>query len=130
RIAMRYNVTVDELARLNGIINSGSIQVGQRLLVPSGPASGMVPLPQTHTVQPGESLESIAQLYNLTAADLTVLNVIPDTGQVYVGQILTISLGAIPPAPVSVDASPVEAAAAMSSTDNTPMIHSVQRGET
>ncbi len=131
RIAMRYNVTVDELARLNGILNSGNIQVGQRLLVPTSGNPGAAPLPQTHIVQPGENLTSIAQIYNLTPADLTTLNVIADTGEVYVGQILTISVSAPPPAELIPPAENAgDGAQSIVSAGISPTIHIVQRGET
>jgi len=35
RIAQTYGVTVDDLVRLNGLTDPGSIDVGQRLLVPT-----------------------------------------------------------------------------------------------
>src|SRR5690606_40925901 len=72
-IAMEYGVTISDLARINGIVNAGYIQVGQRLLVPTGEAE--VPaLPQTHVVQPGETLRSIANFYNRTDRKSTRLH--------------------------------------------------------
>src|SRR5574341_1315227 len=56
-IALRYGLTVDQLAQLNGITDTGNIQVGQRLLVPAESAPPE-PLPQVHTVQAGETLGS------------------------------------------------------------------------
>src|SRR5690606_12367548 len=84
-IAMEYGVTISDLARINGIVNAGNIQVGQRLLVPTGEAE--VPaLPQTHVVQPGETLRSIANFYNRTVTELTEINHLSNPDTIYVGQ--------------------------------------------
>jgi murein DD-endopeptidase MepM/ murein hydrolase activator NlpD len=122
RIALRYGTTVDELVRLNGISDPGSIDVGQRLLVPS---TG-VPEPVeavTHIVQPGETLRSIAESYGTTVETLVALNNIANANTIYVGQVLTITPAAAAAAPtsepVSVEAAPV-----------TAMVYVVQPGET
>src|SRR5687768_15538086 len=70
-IALQYDLTTDELAQLNGITDPSNILVGQRLLVPNQSTSGTS---QTHVVQPGESLNSIATLYGVDAVALAELN--------------------------------------------------------
>jgi len=124
RIALNYGVTVDELAALNSITDPSSIQVGQRLLVPAN--SAVASLPQTHVVQPGETLRSIAQLYNLTIENLTAWNSIINPDAVYVGQVLSLSPAATetPPTPTA----PVVEQPAPAETTN--IIHTVQSGET
>lgn len=87
RIALSYGTTVDELASLNGILDPGNIQVGQRLLVPGTIAAT---LPQIHTVQAGETLRIIADFYGLTLEQLATANNITDVNAIYVGQTLTI----------------------------------------
>lgn len=118
RIAQQFGVTFQEIARLNGLSNPNSIDVGDRLLIPlAGEA-----LPQIHLVQAGESLDAIAALYGVTSADLVTLNQLNDAGTVYVGQALAI--GAAPAAaPAAVAEAPAEADASM-------VLHSVSRGET
>ncbi|MCA9916256.1 MAG: LysM peptidoglycan-binding domain-containing protein, partial [Anaerolineae bacterium] len=88
RIALAYGTTTDALASLNGILDVSSIQVGQRLLVPS--LEAVPSAPETHVVQPGESLFSIAQLYNVSVESLLELNEITNANQIYPGQELTI----------------------------------------
>src|SRR5438552_1546675 len=61
-IALSYGLSTQDLASLNGIADPTNIQVGQRLLVPAG-ATNATSLPQTHVVQAGETLRSIANLY-------------------------------------------------------------------
>lgn len=89
-IAVRYGVTVSDLARINGIVNAGNILVGQRLLVPTGEEQAPA-LPQTHVVQPGETLRSIATFYGLTVTELAELNNISNPDTIYVGQKLLLS---------------------------------------
>jgi murein DD-endopeptidase MepM/ murein hydrolase activator NlpD len=89
RIALRYNTSTAELAELNGISNTSSIQVGQRLLVPS--QGSIAETPQTHIVQPGESLFTIAQLYSVSVEALLAANEIANANQLYPGQELTIT---------------------------------------
>lgn len=131
RIAMRYGVSIEELSRLNGITNPGSIQVGQRLLVPGdGAALPAAPLSTTHIVQPGETVESIATLYGLGVDDFIRTNAIPDTGTLYVGQVLQVELAAdlLASAPQAVPEAPATDGSA--SADSIRTFHTVQRGET
>src|SRR5690606_18713539 len=90
QIAMRYGVTINDLARFNGLVNAGNIQVGQRLLVPEGDVPA-VTLPSSHTVRPGETLRSIANFYGRTIEEITALNDITNPDTIYVGQVLRIS---------------------------------------
>jgi murein DD-endopeptidase MepM/ murein hydrolase activator NlpD len=127
RIALNYGVTVQEMASLNGILDPSNLQVGQRLLVPANVAISPA-LPQTHVVQPGETLRSIAEFYNLTTENLVALNDVANPDTIYVGQILNlISIATetptLPAPTVSVVEPPVRPVAA-------PLIHTVQPGET
>lgn len=118
RIALQYGLTVNDIARVNSLTNPNSIDVGDRLLIP---LSGQ-PLPQTHVVQPGETLDAIAALYGVTAADLGAFNQL-DSGDVYVGLVLAIGSAPAAAEPVIVAAAPVD------DTESSVM-HSVARGET
>lgn len=82
RIALRYDTSVDELRRLNGI-QGDRIEVGQRLVVGTGGAASAgaavpvapqrawsitnttVPADLVHFVEPGETLYSIAAAYGV-----------------------------------------------------------------
>ncbi|MFN8379020.1 MAG: LysM peptidoglycan-binding domain-containing protein [Anaerolineae bacterium] len=119
RIAQTYDVTFQEIARVNGLSNPNSIDVGDRLLIPLAGET----LPQIHYVQAGETLDAIAALYGVTAADLQGLNQL-DSASIYVGQALAIGSAPQAEPPVVV----VEAPAVDSSAPT--VIHSVSRGET
>jgi murein DD-endopeptidase MepM/ murein hydrolase activator NlpD len=88
RIALNYDITVDELATLNGIANPSSIFVGQRLLVPADETSS---LPQTHVVERGETLASIAELYGVDVNFLVENNTLADPNRLFVGQVIQIT---------------------------------------
>jgi murein DD-endopeptidase MepM/ murein hydrolase activator NlpD len=137
RIALSYGLSTEELAHLNGITDPNSIQVGQRLLVP---AHGSV-MPQVHTVQPGETLQTIGTLYGLTVDELATLNNLPDPDSLYIGQVLNIAapaagssdLPASAPLIVSDAAAPPQPDTSVRSTAGqqpTTVIHSVLPGET
>jgi murein DD-endopeptidase MepM/ murein hydrolase activator NlpD len=123
RLALRYGLTVDDIARLNGISDPSNIYVGQRLLVP---AQGATPVPTpavVHIVQPGETLDSIAQLYGMTADDLRTLNHIAEA-ELVVGQMLDVSSSS------NTSAAPQMIADASSAVDTTEtLVHTVLRGE-
>ncbi len=75
-IAQRYGVDVYQLAALNGIGNAHLIYTWQRLALPADAAldAAAVNSGGTHTVQPGESLGSIAALYDINLFELQVAN--------------------------------------------------------
>jgi len=98
RIALRYGLTVDELAAANGIVDPSSIYRGQVLTIPglTTPEGDDIynPLiagtPTQHTVQPGESITAIAQQYGVTVEQLLQANDISNPNLIYRGQELTV----------------------------------------
>ncbi|MEZ4666885.1 MAG: LysM peptidoglycan-binding domain-containing protein [Anaerolineae bacterium] len=90
RIALKFGLTVDALASFNGIVDPTNIQVSQRLLIPMEGTDNRE-LPYTHVVQAGETLDSIANLYDLTVSELVSQNKLANANVIYVGQVLTIN---------------------------------------
>lgn len=93
RIALRYGISVDELARANNITDVTVISVGQVLIIPRAAAMPTTPEPTgpgadvtVHIVQPGENLFRIALRYGLDYDYLARYNGITDPALVYVGQ--------------------------------------------
>jgi LysM repeat protein len=95
-IARRYGTTVDAIAQANGILNPSYIYVGQVLCIPSGYA----PPPVTggyYTVQPGDTLYSIALRYGTSVWAIAAANNLPNPNYIYTGQKLLIPGCAAPP---------------------------------
>lgn len=116
-IALRHDITVDELYRLNGLTESSLLRIGQELVISVGPtptpepASSPTPVPQasatptvsptpapaqqrTYAVAPGDTLYAIARRFGITDTELMRLNGITDPGSLQIGQELTIAVGA------------------------------------
>lgn len=110
RIALRYNLTVETLARYNNILNPAYIQVGQEIRIPPVNAApdGPTPAPVTpiagqppvttpptgnyviHIVQPGENVFRIGLRYNLTWDIIARANGLVNPNVVFPGQQLVI----------------------------------------
>jgi LysM repeat protein len=105
RIALRYGTTVQALAAANGIVNTGRIYVGQRLVIP-GSSSTPPPTPpasgSTYVVRRGDTLSAIALRYGVSTWSIAQLNNISNPSLIYVGQVLRIPAGGSPsPSPPS-----------------------------
>lgn len=91
-IALRYQVSVAELARINGLDNPDFIRVGQRLIIPTmastplTPRSGAVP----YRVQSGDTLFLLAKRYGTTVDAIVQANGLRSPHRIVVGQLLSI----------------------------------------
>ncbi|MBZ0308003.1 MAG: LysM peptidoglycan-binding domain-containing protein [Anaerolineae bacterium] len=93
QIALRYGTTIGDITTVNSLLNPDNLQIGQRLIIP-GTQSALPGMIVTHTVQPGETLNTIAIRYNSTIESLSLVNKISSTGPLYVGQSLLVTKGA------------------------------------
>ena len=91
RIALRYGMSVETLAQVNGITNPSLIYVGQQLKIPG--TSTEPPSPPApggggtvHIVKPGENLFRIALKYNYNHRYLAQYNGISNPNFLSVGQ--------------------------------------------
>lgn len=104
-IASKFDVEPDKITTANGVANADMVSVGQNLIIPGAKAVWKAPEPSepsiTHIVQPGESIHSIAEIYNVNPAKIIRVNGLNDADVVQIGQKLEIP-GATAPAPVSV----------------------------
>ena len=96
-IAARYGVSAEALARVNGIANLNLIYAGQRLRIAAGGST----VGQTHVVQQGETLASIALYHGVTISALARANGLRNPNLIYVGQRLSVPVNGFPAAPVN-----------------------------
>lgn len=85
-IGQQFNLTVDELKRLNNLLGT-TLSIGQQLIISEQEEPPM--MPQTYNVQSGDTLYSIARKFGLTINELKDKNnLISD--ELFVGQILEV----------------------------------------
>ena len=122
KLAKRHGTTAGTLAKLNKIKNPASIQIGQKLLLPSKPAPAVAktpapaakapaaekpaaaPIHGTHIVKSGETFYSIARTYGLSPEALQATNPSIKPLSLRAGQTLTLGGKQAPaaaPAPVA-----------------------------
>lgn len=111
-ISKKHRITVAELARANNLGTGATLRPGQKLMVPTKPAAPRdlattapattekadTPAtarpaagePLRHTVQPGESLGTIARKYHVTVGEIAAANNITDPARIRAGQQLVI----------------------------------------
>jgi LysM repeat protein len=93
RIARRYGMRFEDLARYNGIVNPHRINVGQVIRIPVEGVSLSTPPAQGeifYTVQPGDNLYRISLRYNLNYMYLASYNGIANPHRISVGQAIRI----------------------------------------
>jgi len=83
-IAMRYNTTVDAIKTFNNL-TSNILEIGQELKIPTQNENATI----SYTVQPGDTLYSIARKYNTTVSAIKNLNNLT-SDILRIGQILQI----------------------------------------
>ncbi len=84
-IAARYGVSVAGLMTENNIQQENHLIPGQTLYLPEGALDGFQ---SSHVVQPGDTLNRIAQRYGLDWQTLAIVNNISNPNLIYVGQVL------------------------------------------
>jgi LysM repeat protein len=112
-IAAQFDISVDELMSVNGIVDPTGLHAGDELIIP-GTDGGNVQTPeptsvaptaapaatstpeqsdgggQTYTVQDGDIPETIAARFGITAEELMAANNITDAASLQIGQVLVI----------------------------------------
>jgi LysM repeat protein len=111
RIGMRYNISWQILAELNGITDPGALLIGQKLLIPMPepaeptpsptpspgataavtPALTLTPSAETlYVVRSGDSLYDIGQMFDVSWVAIAEANGIINPGQITAGMVLKI----------------------------------------
>lgn len=126
-IAMKSKMTLSELAELNNLSSNKGLMSGQTLKIPAGNS-----VPDSYTVQSGDSLNAVASKYNLSISQIASLNGLSPSAGLLVGQKLKLS--------GEVEAKKVPTLSSVSTNQNTSTnsksnlknsdIHVVSSGET
>ena len=85
-IASQSKLSVSELAALNGLSANSGLRIGQTIKIPAGSQ-----IPETYTVQSGDTLTGIAARYNLSMDQVASLNGMSRNAGLRVGQRLKLS---------------------------------------
>ncbi|NNG67269.1 LysM peptidoglycan-binding domain-containing protein [Caldanaerobacter subterraneus] len=106
-IAQKFNVPYESIIYINNLSYPYNIYPGQRLFIPgismSYPPSPVPPIPSSspcpkyYTVQPGDTLWSIAQKFGISIDELIRANYLVNPGMIYPGQTLIIPCPSTPP---------------------------------
>ncbi|MDZ4670607.1 MAG: LysM peptidoglycan-binding domain-containing protein [Phototrophicales bacterium] len=106
-IATTYNSTWQAIAARNALVNPNRIYVGQRLIIPA-PGTNVNQTVRTYTVQPNDSLTSVAIRYNTTVLALAQANGLTTSSRLLVGQVLQLpAQGGVIAPPAVVNPRPV-----------------------
>lgn len=87
RIALRFNTTVFNLQRLNGLANPNFVFAGQTLCVRAG---APIPFGFLYVVQRGDTMFSIATRFGWSVWYLASVNHLPNPNFIFAGQVLLI----------------------------------------
>lgn len=85
-IAEKFDTTVSDIARYNGISDLNLIFPGQRLRIFTSTPT----IPRWYVVRWGDTLAGIANRFNTTVQQLVEYNNIQDPDVIYAGQVLRI----------------------------------------
>ncbi|MEI7555330.1 LysM peptidoglycan-binding domain-containing protein [Candidatus Chlorohelix sp.] len=105
-IAVRFNVTVSEIAQANGISNVNNIYAGQELKIPTHgqtdsatSSASQTTGDEAYIVQAGDSLTSVANKFGVSLSQLASANNLSVMSYLYIGQTIRIPGKAAAPKP-------------------------------
>ncbi len=94
-LAERWDTSVEEIARLNGITNPAHVAVGLEIAVPrsgNGPAAALPATspPVSYTIAPGDNLWSLARRWDTSVEEILRVNRIADADAIRIGETLIV----------------------------------------
>jgi len=96
QLAKKYNTTVGDIMRLNGMNTDSKLFVGEQVKIPgAGETVAVSTVAKTHTVEKGETLYQLSKKYGVTVNQLRDWNNITGNN-IQVGQTIKVSQGASP----------------------------------
>ena len=89
-IAEKFDISLDTILSANDLSKYTLIQIGQKLVIL--PVTGVI-----HHVKQGDTVSAIAKTYKSTADKIIVFNDLLDADDIYIGDILIVPDGVMPP---------------------------------
>lgn len=89
-IAQKFNISLETLLWTNDLNKNSLIQIGQKLVIL--PVSGVI-----HHVKKSDTLSQIAKIYKADQGEIMAFNDLSAEGDIYIGDILIIPEGVMPP---------------------------------
>jgi len=97
-IAQRYGTTTLKLMQANNLRNMHRIRAGQTLEIPGlAPGAPIQEGAATYRVRRGDTIGAIAKRARLSENELLAINNIPNKNRIYIGQVLRLRAGQLPP---------------------------------
>lgn len=96
-IAKKYKITVEDIQVANNIRNVKSLQVGQKLKIPTNGKNVEITQAATisHTIQKGDTLASIAKQYQVDLETLKASNKIKKANNLQIGQTINVPVKSV-----------------------------------
>lgn len=89
-IAEKFNVSLETVLWANNLNKNAALQIGQKLVIL--PVSGLI-----HHVKKGDTISQISQTYKAKTDDILAFNDLSGEGDIYIGDILVVPNGVMPP---------------------------------
>ena len=96
RIAQRYNTPIPAIISANPGLSPNFLRIGQIICVPLQQQPPPCPQKNFYNVRPGDTLNEIAQRFNVSLDDLIEANPGVDPDALNVGQVICIPLATLP----------------------------------
>jgi len=91
-IAISHGVSLDDLCSLNGLTPASILFPGQIIRIPNRITEPEKPqLPANHVVTTGETIKTIAELYDLSVSELQKINNLSETAVIFPGTVLSLT---------------------------------------
>ena len=95
KLSIRFNVPLDAILRANPGVDPNNLQIGQVVCIPSRPTPPIPPVPPCpggfyYTIKAGDTLYSIAQMFNVSVQELMAANPGVDPNNLQIGQVICV----------------------------------------
>ncbi|MDP2967318.1 MAG: M23 family metallopeptidase [bacterium] len=98
-LAVEFNISLDTILWANDLTEKSILKIGQKLVIL--PVSGVI-----HHVKSGDTVSGIVETYKGKTEEIVAFNYLLDENDIYVGDIIIVPNGVMPPPPVKLSPAP------------------------